>query len=975
MSAGDFLIYRNNADSSSVVPNSGSPLDATWDTEEKDEGSAATYSAGTFTFTNTAPYLILYSEKFYTSNTANNTRVSVQGRLRINAADVIEGASSGYIRKSSGQQTCICAGFAIYNATANDTLVTRFYRDDNSTSSTPNRVAGFGGVQIFQLDAADDFAHYSTTSTNSMTSTEANVSNWSTDTEETGFSRSTDTVTISTAGRYLMLFSGATIQTGTARLGATVFLERGTTEVTGIRGYSHMRGSEDNKDGALSFAGIVDVSASDTFTLRMDADSGTLTLSSGAVWSWWQLPSGNETAIAEATTGDMNASGADFEWDTLPYIDTGGFTGTAGNTNIDVDQNCHLLAFWNQGKKVVDSTQRAYPQGRVSNSGTIIDYACSGNYHRNSSSIGTFMAHSGASIMLDVANGNSITLYNDAIGASGTVDCDSGHFSLLNLEGLYKSYSYTIPMTITDVDGDELIANTQTNVIISGASFLSPQSTGKVELVQNSNYTGTIINQTSIDSWADDSIQFDVSAGALADTHCYLFVTNSAAQQEYIAVTVGVPPETYAESIENLTPSPSHIWTFQNTYADEIGTATANGGASGGTITFETSPILCKGDSHSMLINETGEFCSPSDQTDMNSSSQSRRYFGGWFRLNNISQGLSVIYEEGAQVNNIAFLNGFGNNAMVQIANANDDYVQLYLDKPLTPNRTYFIMWKFVASGQDSGVCVLWLDGVEQALSDGNPWETPQLDSHTGNITWGHEGTESLKVGDDRGTDATTIAFVSPTDCYYSHWMNWSASTITPTQVRVNLFEKGAVADYTISSDTEANMQTAFDAYEETLYTDSPCVFEIEECTDGDFTLVLNDITFEDRVSIQFRYLGTDELTLRLENGSVIDTDKLSKPYGGTFATETPASFTVSGLLSGSLVAIFDDETADDGSMNTQLAITASSGSTFPYSHSGATNDIKVQVLKDGYEEVVIPFTLGASDQILNITQEIETNG
>ena len=74
--------------------------------------------------------------------------------------------------------------------------------------------------------------------------------------KKTGFSRTTDTVTITTAGRYLMVFSGATSEAGTARLGATVFLERGTTEVTGARGYSHIRGSDGNQNGAMSFAAV-----------------------------------------------------------------------------------------------------------------------------------------------------------------------------------------------------------------------------------------------------------------------------------------------------------------------------------------------------------------------------------------------------------------------------------------------------------------------------------------------------------------------------------------------------------------------------------------------------------------------------------------------------------------------------------------------------------------------------------------------
>ena len=80
--------------------------------------------------------------------------------------------------RSSGDQDMIISGMAIYNATANDTIDIRFYRGDNSTTGTVSRVPNYGGVQIIELDAADDFATYSTTATNNLAATEANVSNW-----------------------------------------------------------------------------------------------------------------------------------------------------------------------------------------------------------------------------------------------------------------------------------------------------------------------------------------------------------------------------------------------------------------------------------------------------------------------------------------------------------------------------------------------------------------------------------------------------------------------------------------------------------------------------------------------------------------------------------------------------------------------------------------------------------------------------
>ena len=975
MSAGDFYIRKNASDSTGNLPDEGgADLNASWDTLVYDEGSIVTYSSPNLRV-DTGLYLIMYSEHFMSDETTNNERIEIQGEIHTGSG-IAGGHGQDYIRKSSGVgQDATVSGSMILDVTSDNTdIFIKFYRTDASADIGVHRVAGHGGVTILQLDDTHNYGFYSNSAAQTLSgNTEVDIVLNTNDQQDTGFSRSSNAITISNAGRYFCTYSMKINQTGTGREDIRAHLEIGTTRILGTDSYSYLRGDNNEfcDDGALTWMGIIDVDAGDVITMRIYSHTslpgsilaGTLSI------QFWQLPSSADTAIIEATTGDFNAD-AVFDWDTMSQIDTDSFTYTNGNSNVDVNQNDHVLVFATVNNDVADTPQRAIPRLKLLNDGDLVDHATASVYHRNSSSDG--VAVNIGTIIPLVASDTGIEMETEVLETTGSLVNDSGQFSMLSLESIW-SYTYNFPVEVSDVDTDEAIGNSQTNVIIAGVSFEAVKGTGKVELVENFDYTGAIVNQTSIDSWADTSIQVDISAGALADTNCYLFVTNDTGSKGGIAVQVGLPPETYQEAVEAITPSASHYWMFQNSYDDEIGSATANV-SSGGTPTFDTSIKLCKGDSHSLLLNNIADYISPADQSDMNTSSQNRRYFGGWFQLSNVSQGLAVIYEEGAQVNNIAFLNGFGNNAMVQIANASDDYVQLFLDKPLAPLRTYHIMWKFVASGQDNGISVLWLDGVEQSKTKGNPWETAQLDSHSGNITWGHEGTENLKVGDDRGPDATTIAFVSPVSCSYAHWVNWSGQTITPTQIREQLFEKGARADYTIAADTEANMQTAFDAYEETEHTDTPCVFEIAECSEGDFTLVLNGVTFVDRVSIQFRYVGTNTLTLRLENGSGIDTDKFSTPFAGTIDTESPVSFTIEGLIAGSIVSLFDNETVNGNDLDTRLAYTASSGTSFAYAHNGVANDIIVEIIKVGYEESVTPYTLGGSDQTLTVSQQVDVN-
>jgi len=85
-------------------------------------------------------------------------------------------------------------------------------------------------------------------------------------------------------------------------------------------------------------------------------------------------------------------------------------------------------------------------------------------------------------------------------------------------------------------------------------------------------------------------------------------------------------------------------------------------------------------------------------------------------------------------------------------------------------------------------------------------------------------------------------------------------------------------------------------------------------------------------------------------------------------------TFTVSGLITGSIVEIYDNEIIDNGNNNTKLAFDNNSGTSFSYPHAGISNDVRVQVIKDGYEEIIQDFTLSNVDQSLNIVQEIETN-
>jgi len=88
----------------------------------------------------------------------------------------------------------------------------------------------------------------------------------------------------------------------------------------------------------------------------------------------------------------------------------------------------------------------------------------------------------------------------------------------------------------------------------------------------------------------------------------------------------------------------------------------------------------------------------------------------------------------------------------------------------------------------------------------------------------------------------------------------------------------------------------------------------------------------------------------------------------------TVFAFTITGLIAGSIVTVFDNEILDVGNNNTILGTTLNSGTTYTYLHNAVTNTVRVQVIKIGYEEIIQTFVLTNTNQSLPITQKLNTN-
>ena len=111
-----------------------------------------------------------------------------------------------------------------------------------------------------------------------------------------------------------------------------------------------------------------------------------------------------------------------------------------------------------------------------------------------------------------------------------------------------------------------------------------------------------------------------------------------------------------------------------------------------------------------------------------------------------------------------------------------------------------------------------------------------------------------------------------------------------------------------------------------------------------------------------------------------IDSDGLIALNQGTGAGQVnvhPQSrtFTITGVLNNSRVVIYDNEILDYANNNTILTQhVVSNYENVIYYHSGS-NDVRKQVIKEGYIELLFDFKIEDSNQNLHIIQEIDSNG
>ncbi len=328
-------------------------------------------------------------------------------------------------------------------------------------------------------------------------------------------------------------------------------------------------------------------------------------------------------------------------------------------------------------------------------------------------------------------------------------------------------------------------------------------------------------------------------------------------------------------------------------HPDEIGSAHGvNSGATAVLTPIARSAVA------TLESNGTTDRVTIPNTADINNSAQDRKAVAGWILVTAVQEPPKRIYGEGNNTQSFAFVMGWGNNLLLEADSASFT-LQVYTDRVLQVNRAYHLCGIFEGSGFGDELR-LYLDGVKQLDSEPSP-PAPGVTTLAARTP--------VEFADPVGTvsvGGTTVILNAPVNGQYNHWATWNGANAVLSDATVReLFEKGALGSVTISTDTQVNMQTALDALSATTRPDQACCIEIEEQTGGgDFTLDVDNITFDALASIHVRYNGNDGSTLTLRNLNGSNTSIVAAPWTASIAVVEVVDLTITVLDASTLLPV-----------------------------------------------------------------------
>lgn len=405
----------------------------------------------------------------------------------------------------------------------------------------------------------------------------------------------------------------------------------------------------------------------------------------------------------------------------------------------------------------------------------------------------------------------------------------------------------------------------------------------------------------------------------------------------------------YRDDISAL--APDHYWTLDGNYNDTGDHVDRPFGLNNvGAVAFD--PLTLSEDAtQSLKMDGANARTECADSDRINTTAQPRRTMGGWYMVTDILRPPTAIYKEGGGTNNIAVLLGFGNNVIAQAVDKGDFDIQVFADRPLTPNRAYHLMFKFEGSATGNEFS-FFVDGIKQATSvpaNGAP-DTATMAGHGADISFG-DPDSNLNVG------GTAVGFAGPSPAaFYQHWATWTTG-VADSQI-YTLFETGALPTHTVTS------QAQLDALANSTISETPLAIRVDVA--GSIALDATDIVFS-HASIDVQYTGTGTLTWLNKGAS--NAAVTSAPNGGTVVIGTESSLTLTGLEANTEVRVFD---AADPLTELAGAESVNTGTFTTTINSAATPLLNIAVMSLGFQMIRLIDVDMSADVTIPIQQQLD---
>jgi hypothetical protein len=394
---GEIAIYKELTAGENY--NSGTETDIDWSTNVRQDQAAFSHTEGdaTITLKTAGHYLVMWSMAGDQTGTTGSNRAMLEGLLNLNNDTAFAyGRGWGYLRDSSTSQESYAQGAAIIDTTAlgaDVPLKLQVFRQDTNLGQFWVRRADLSGMSLLKLNDNWAYARYrETENVQSIAVDEAAKITLDLDTsdeQDTGFSCSNGTVTLTNGGHYLVTYNIGIDTTAGHRqcYVAAVFLD--DVEVPGSRTTAYIRRTNGVMEGGLSYIGIINTADGDQFEIKVwgDTNEGSPAATVGGDTTAVTLVKLPDDAyyvrLHESGGGqDLDTSQSNITFDSDDEVD-GYFDRSGAEEEIKVKAAGDYLFTWSVfARKPSEADTREQLWTKLTKNGAVQPWALAGNFIR-----------------------------------------------------------------------------------------------------------------------------------------------------------------------------------------------------------------------------------------------------------------------------------------------------------------------------------------------------------------------------------------------------------------------------------------------------------------------------------------------------------------------------------------------------------------------------------------------------------------